>query len=321
MAGVNIAGCDLGVGTDGSFSPSDFDKMYGCPTSVGPPQMQHFSDVDKFNVFRIPAPWQSFVGNNLEADPVQLDDTFMNQYDGILQSCLSLGASCIIDIHNYARWWGQIVNQGGPESVKLAQTWARLAERYASNEKVIFGIMNEPHDLDINNWAGVVQDAVTAIRNAGATSQTILLAGTSFASAGGFGDQSGPALSGVKNPDGSVDNLVYEVHQYFDSDTSGTHTECSVDNAGTFSALGDYLRGAGRKAFVGEIGGGDNQGCYDLIGASLDVINQYSDVYLGWTSWAAGNWWPEYELNELPNDDGSDKGIISQCFAAKFTPS
>lgn len=87
--------------------------MYNNPTDVGPQQMQHFSQQDGFNLFRIPAPWQLFVGNNLEPDQLSLNETFMAEYDTVLGSCLSLGAHCIIDIHNYARWWNQIIDQGG----------------------------------------------------------------------------------------------------------------------------------------------------------------------------------------------------------------
>lgn len=37
--------------------------------------------------------------------------------------------------------------------------------------------MNEPHDVDISQWVISAQAAVTAIREAGATAQTILLPG------------------------------------------------------------------------------------------------------------------------------------------------
>jgi aryl-phospho-beta-D-glucosidase BglC (GH1 family) len=47
----------------------------------------------------------------------------------------------------------------------------QLATKYKSQSKVIFGVMNEPHDLDVPTWATTVQAAVTAIRQAGATSQ------------------------------------------------------------------------------------------------------------------------------------------------------
>jgi endoglucanase len=43
--------------------------------------------------------------------------------------------------------------------------------------------MNEPHDLNVTTWATSVQAAVTAIRNAGATSQYILMPGDQYTSA------------------------------------------------------------------------------------------------------------------------------------------
>ena len=82
--------------------------------------------------------------------------------------------------------------------------------------------MNEPHDIpDINAWADSVQAAVTAIRNAGATSQLILLPGNNWTSAETFvSNGSGAALSQVTNPDGSIDKLIFDVHKYLDYDNS-----------------------------------------------------------------------------------------------------
>jgi aryl-phospho-beta-D-glucosidase BglC (GH1 family) len=58
-----------------------------------------------------------------------------------------IGAYCILDIHNYARWNGGIVGQGGPSNSDFATFWGLLAAKYASQSRVIFGIMNEPHDV------------------------------------------------------------------------------------------------------------------------------------------------------------------------------
>jgi endoglucanase len=73
--------------------------------------------------------------------------------------------------------------------------------------QVAFGIMNEPHNLDINAWADTAQAAVTAIRNTGANN-TILLPGTDFTSLGAFQYNSGAAMSQVKNPSGNTEGLV-----------------------------------------------------------------------------------------------------------------
>lgn len=58
---------------------------------------------------------------------------------------------------------------------QFASIWTQLAAKYKSNAKVIFGLMNEPHDLNVSQWATSVQAAVNAIRAAGATTQHILL--------------------------------------------------------------------------------------------------------------------------------------------------
>jgi endoglucanase len=65
---------------------------------------------------------------------------------------------------------------------------------------VIFGIMNEPHDINITMWAATVQAVVTAIRTAGATTQMILLPGNDFTSAQTFiSNGSADKLGAVRN--------------------------------------------------------------------------------------------------------------------------
>lgn len=46
--------------------------------------------------------------------------------------------------------------------------WGELARRFKSNEKVIFGLMNEPHDMDTNLILVNDQAAINAIRAVGA---------------------------------------------------------------------------------------------------------------------------------------------------------
>jgi endoglucanase len=170
-AGVNIAGFDFGCTTDGSC---DITKAVPPLSSLGGPdgasQMNHFVNDDKLNIFRLPVGWQYLANNNLGT----VDSTNLGNYDQLVQACLSTGASCIVDIHNYARWNGQIVGQGGPTNDQFAATWSQIATKYKDESKIIFGVMNEPHDVDITTWAASVQAAVTAIRTAGATSQISL---------------------------------------------------------------------------------------------------------------------------------------------------
>ncbi len=111
--------------------------------------MSHFTKDDGMNIYRLPVGWQFLVNDNLGGP---LDPTNIDKYDALVQACLSTGAHCIIDIHNYARWNGQIIGQGGPSDDQFASVWGQLATKYAGNGNVVMGIMNEPHDSKTPNF-------------------------------------------------------------------------------------------------------------------------------------------------------------------------
>lgn len=109
--------------------------------------------------------------------------------------------------------------------------------------------LSQPHDLDIGTWVTTVQWAVDSIRNAGATSQMILLPGTDYTALGSFVPTgSAAALSAVVNPDGSKTNLIFDVHQYLDSNFSGTSPDCSSNGVDNLNSLAAWLRDNGRQA-------------------------------------------------------------------------
>jgi len=281
--------------------------------------MTHFVNDDGYNVFRLPVGWQ-FLTNNV-IGPV--NQTNLAEYDVLVQTCLATGAYCIIDIHNYARWNGEIIGQGGPTNEQFAQTWSEVATKYKDTAKVIFGVMNEPHDIpDINLWAASVQAAVTAIRNAGATTQMILLPGNDYTSAQTFiSNGSGAALSTVVNPDGSITGLIFDVHKYLDSDNSGTNAECVTNNIEeAWEPLSQWLRSNGRQAFNTETGGGNTASCVTYMCQQIAYQAQNSDVILGYVGWAAGNFDVSYVLSELPAGSGSswtDTLLVSSCMSPK----
>jgi endoglucanase len=281
--------------------------------------MNHFVKDDGLNTFRLPVGWQYLVdsvGGTLNAAHWKI-------YDAQVQGCLTSGAAlCIVDLHNYARWNGAIVGQGGPTDNDFASVWSQIATKYKGNDKIAFGLMNEPHDVTIDTWATSVQAAVTAIRKAGATSNKILLPGNEWTHASAYiSNGSGAALSKVKNLDGSTTNLIFDVHQYLDSDGSGTHTTCTTNNVEAFNTLGAWLRTNKRQAILTETGGSDDSSCLTMLCEQFDAMNKYSDVYLGWTGWSAGMFATSYELSEVPTKSGSswtDKQIVTKCVAGKF---
>lgn len=107
--------------------------------------MKHFVTDDGLNAFRLPVGWQYLVNNQLGGT---LNAANLANYDSLVQNCLASGAAlCEIDIHNYARWNGGIIGQGGPTNAQFASLWSQLAAKYKGNTKIAFGIMNEPVSL------------------------------------------------------------------------------------------------------------------------------------------------------------------------------
>jgi endoglucanase len=266
--------------------------------------------------------WQYLVNNQLGGT---LDSTNFGKYDQLMQTCLSTGAYCAIDIHNFAHFNGQIIGQssGGPTDDQFADLWSQLATKYKSNSKVVFGLMNEPHDVDITAWATSVQAAVTAIRNAGATTQMILLPGNNFTSGATFvSNGSAAELSKVTNPDGSITGLILDVHKYLDVDNSGEHSECTTDNiADAFQLVADFLRQNGRQAIVSETGAGTTSSCFTDFCAQNTFLNQNSDVFLGYIAWAAGSFATTYVLSLTPSKQNGkfvDNALARQCVVAPW---
>lgn len=58
----------------------------------------------------------------------ELDQNNTAQYNQLVQDCLATGSYCIVDIHNYARFEGQIIGQeGGPTNEQFASLWSQIA--------------------------------------------------------------------------------------------------------------------------------------------------------------------------------------------------
>ncbi|KAG1790655.1 glycoside hydrolase family 5 protein [Suillus plorans] len=303
FAGVNIAGFDFGCGTDGTCIISQVvPPVYQLSGVDGLGQMQHFVKDDGYNVFRLPVGWQYLTYNQSTS---VLNETQFSNYNMLVSDCLSTGAHCEIDIHNYARYDGEIIGQGGPSNEVFAELWYNIASYWQNETNVIFGVMNEPHDIpNITTWAESVQ---ASIREAGATTQMILLPGNNYTSAETFvSSGSAEALGMVRNPDGTFTNLIMDVHKYLDYDNSGTHAPCVTNNIeDSWYPLSTWLRANGRQALNTETGGGNVDSCVGYISQQIGYQAAQSDVILGYLGWSAGSFATDYVLSEVPYYNGT----------------
>ncbi|RPD82337.1 cellulase-domain-containing protein [Lentinus tigrinus ALCF2SS1-7] len=300
LGGVNTAGYDFSVATDGSFN--------GTGVTPPPAQFTHFAN-EGANLFRIPFAWQLMtpqVGG-------QINETwFSSFYDPTVQAALasSPNTHVIIDLHNYARWNGAIIAQGGPTNDQFTSIWTQLAQKYGSNERVIFGIMNEPHDVpSVSTWVDSVQQVVNAVRAAGSTN-FLLLPGSSWSSAQAFPTEAGPLLVKVTDPLGDNSKLIFDVHKYLDSDNSGTHPDCTTDNVQVFQDLVNFLQANGnRQAILSETGGGNTASCETLLANELAFVKNNFPTMVGFSVWAAGAFDTTYVLTQTPFVNGTDQAL------------
>jgi endoglucanase len=300
--GVNLSGAEFGDGgSNHALSPSPGTAGQNYVYSEPGGSASWFA-ARGMNTFRIPVRWerlQATLGGALTTSDLNSLSSAITYITGTLSSY------AIIDIHNYARYNGNLVNTSFPND-QLKTFWNLLANQFKSNSKVMFGLMNEPYSMDTDIWVGAANAAIAGIRASGATN-IILVPGNRYTGAhswavsnDGNGRSNADALLNIVD---SGNNFIIEMHQYLDSDYSGTQTACVSNTWGSDALVTatSWLRTNKLKGFIGEFGGGANTQCYDSIDLMLAYMENNADVWTGWTWWSAGPWWGSYFLSIEPS--------------------
>ncbi len=290
--GVNLAGADFGINSDGTGSnPGTFGSTYTYPD---PAYVSGYS-ADYFinkgmTTFRLPFRWERLQRTRGAA----FDSAELTRLRTTVNRLTGKGAVVLLDPHNYARYGTALIGSGTVSNADFADFWSRLATEFKSNPNVLFGLMNEPYDLPTEQWVSAANAAITAIRAAGAQN-LILVPGNAWTGAHSwtqswYGTANSVALLSIRDPG---NNVAFEVHQYLDSGYSGTSESCVSTTVGSsaMASFTQWLRANGKKGFVGEFAVGNNSTCLSALENMLAYLDSNSDVYLGWTYWAAGPWW------------------------------
>ncbi|KAF7789793.1 hypothetical protein EIP86_000739 [Pleurotus ostreatoroseus] len=105
------------------------------------------------------------------------------------------------------------------------------------------------------------------------------------------------------------------MHQYLDSDGSGTSPTCvsSTIGAERLQAATQWLQANNLKGFLGEIGTGSNDVCITAIQGALCEMQQAGGVWLGALWWAAGPWWGTYFQSIEPPSGAAIPSILPQA--------
>lgn len=297
--GVNESGAEFGnlnipgvLGTDYTWpSPSSIDFFMG----------------KGMNTFRIPFLMERLVPPATGITG-PLDQTYLGGLQTIVNYITGKGGFALIDPHNFMIYNGQTISS----TSDFQKFWQNLAGVFKSNSHVIFDVMNEPHDIPAQTVFQLNQAAVNGIRASGATSQLILVEGTSWTGAWTWTTSgNSDAFGAIKDPN---NNVAIQMHQYLDSDGSGTSQTCVSPTIGAerLQAATQWLKQNNLKGFLGEIGAGSNSACISAVQGALCSMQQ-SGVWLGALWWAAGPWWGDYYQSIEPPSGPAVSAILPQA--------
>ncbi|MGN6246258.1 MAG: glycoside hydrolase family 5 protein [Motilibacteraceae bacterium] len=230
--GADLSGVDLADGSFGAdFSDSGSDYSAANPGRYGQDYTYPSSDfLARLAARGIRAVRLAVMWERLQPKLGQgLDDTEVTRVRQVLEDAHKAGLSVVLDVHNYGRYAGngsdgrrQVWRLGDPQLPvsALADLWSRLVGAFGREPALTaYDLMNEPHDLPggARAWEAATRIAVDAIRRLDQR-HSVLVPGYDWSHAADWA-QTHP------RPWVDAAGVVYEAHQYFDADRSGTYRE------------------------------------------------------------------------------------------------
>lgn len=315
-AGINLAGADFGS------IPGVHGREYLYPSAA---DFDYFRNLG-FSLIRLPFKWE-----RLQPYPYSAfaPDEQKLLIETVRHATLN-GQSLIVDPHNFAKrrlasdgWSSEHeIGSGAVPVSAFADFWGRLGALFKNDERVLFGLMNEPVGIAVDDWLRCSNAAIAAIRQTGAKN-LVLVPGVEYSGAHSWHRLGNEAMAKVVDP---LDHFAFEVHQYFDEDSSGTKPDALSGTIGSerIASFQDWARDGGFKAILGEFNGGRNPTAYNALNDLCQEMTANPDVWLGWTAWAGGPRWPEDEMFNLePWHDGRirEQTAVLARYAKPSSPS
>lgn len=308
LTGVNIAGAEFGK-VPGRLN---FDYIY--PARKELEQLRALGG----NTIRLPIRWERIrptVDGSLSASELE-------QIVATAKVAAELDVCLIIDLHNYARYYGEALKENARLKTAFSDTWLQLAATLPDTAHVAFGLMNEPVHMPVHEWAQLAQSTVTQLRQH-EHGHLLMVAGGRWSGAhdwfsGSSPDINAEAFANFVDP---ADNYAIEVHQYADSNYSGTHDTCrdAKHFEAIFKRVSDWAVREDVRIFLGEFGVAGNALCLETLKAFMDMTA--SSPWLGWTYWAAGSWWGDYPMAvSLTDTDASPRWSILRAHFGRGEP-
>ncbi|KAF9893633.1 hypothetical protein FE257_010945 [Aspergillus nanangensis] len=231
-------------------------------------------------------------------------DGYLQNLTTVVNAVTDAGSYAILDPHNYGRFNNEIIT----DTAGFQTFWKNLAGEFKGNNLVIFDTNNEYNTMDQELVLNLNQAAIDGIRAAGATEQYIFVEGNQWSGAWSWVDVN-DNMKALTDPQ---DKIVYEMHQYLDSDSSGTNEACVSGTIGVerITEATQWLKDNGKVGILGEFAGANNDVCRTAVSGMLEYLANNTDVWQGAVWWAAGPWWADYMFNMEPPTGPAYTGML-----------
>ena len=352
FVGVNLSGLEFGKVIDPVVIPNlSVEDASSSRSDLA--EMQGFIHAG-MNSVRVPISW-----GYLQLDGPGVGTLNLGYYNSyikpLLETLTANKVHTIVDLHAYMRYskfgkeYSGCSGEGGqcPDgtmvlgSAAYKNVWTQLLLRMQKDAKIdmnyiLLDLVNEPVDVPNDSVFTIQTDVIKALQSQGFKG-LILVEGNHWSGLHSWTTRQWKSTDGskvytnatlftrdnfVKAGVKDLSKIIINVHQYLDSDYSGTHDQClsdlssKGDNGFNLQEFADYLQKNQFKAMVTELGAGrDSRSCADSLTQFLQYLKDNSANgkeygFVGWTLWSAGHGWGNYNLRVTPNSyhmDVADK--------------
>jgi endoglucanase len=299
--GINLSGGEL----NSERTPAVYGEDYIYPSLQ---ELDYYASKG-FAVIRLPYRWERLQPSLLG----DLDDAELDRIKNVVAAAQARKIQVILSPHNYGRYFldgkETLIGTADVPIKAFADFSGKVASAFAGNHAVYaLSLMNEPHDSQ-GLWKQTAQAGLDAIRAAD-HERLVLAPGDEWSGAWSWRRYNDDFLL-----DDPADHIMYEAHQYFDLDHSGTYKvgytlngaspDRGVELARPFV---EWLKLHHVRGIITEFGvPGDDPRWLELTQRLLAYLAQED---IPWTYWAGGPWWGNYPLSAEPKK-GVDAPIMS----------
>lgn len=289
LTGVNTAGAEFNL----KSLPGTPFKDYTYPTKE---DLAFFAQQGA-NVIRLPFRWER-LQPSLDAP---LDAGEVGRIRSTVSAAKAQGLCVLLDMHNFAKYYDNKLGDKGSLDAAFIKSWLLIAKEFADPTETMFGLMNEPANMPLIDWAALAKQTLKALRDAKATNIVLVSGGRWSGVHDWFAGLLASNASEFDDLQDPLNRAILEVHQYTDTDYSGTHT--NLTGAGClppdhfnsrFQRISDWAIEHNQQLFLGEFGVPSSPECIASLTRLLELTQ--SPPWRGWTYWAAGRWWGNYHM-------------------------